>query len=143
MFRLTCTTLWKLLEYFKQSYLLLLLLLFFFRIFPLTKGIRTNFSGSQFRRRQQISFRPRNRKLLGPPSLPCFSLSDLPTRAFTTHRERERDRDVFSSSISPRPTLPRFRILRLVLYQRAIMSISRCPINVTYKCKQHRQHFLL
>ena len=109
MFRLTCTTLWKLLEYFKQSYLLLLLLLlFFFRIFPLTKGIRTNFSGSQFRRRQQISFRPRNRKLLGPPSLPCFSLSDLPTRAFTTHRERERQGCLFLIDFSSphTPTLP-------------------------------------
>lgn len=115
---------------------------FFFRIFPLTKGIRTNFSGSQFRRRQQISFRLGTGSYSALHLYRVFHLAIYPP-VLLLPTERERDRDVFSSSISPRPTLPRFCILRLVLYQRAIMSISRCPINVTYKCKQHRQHFLL
>lgn len=40
------------------------------------------------------------------------------------------------------PTLP-LRYIATGIVLRAIMSISRCPINVTYKCKQRHQRFLL
>lgn len=111
---------------------------FFFSYFRLTKGIGTNFDESQFRRRP---LSPRNRKLLGPPSLPCFSLSDLPSRAFTTYWETpfpHRFLLIFqlaplSHSLFPPP-------IYCGWYRTTCEILSIFPINVTYKCKQHRQH---
>lgn len=123
---------------FENFYFKLRLFFFFFSYFRLTKGIGTNFDESQFRRRP---LSPRNRKLLGPPSLPCFSLSDLPSRAFTTHWETpfpHRFLLIFqlaplSHSLFPPP-------IYCGWYRTTCEILSIFPINVTYKCKQHRQH---
>lgn len=107
---------------------------FFFSYFRLTKGTGTNFSESQFRRRP---LSPRNRKLLGPPSLPCFSLSDLPSRAFTTYWETPfPHRFLLIFQLAPTRFFHRYIAAGIVQRARS----CRFPINVTYKCKQHRQH---
>lgn len=104
----------------------------FFRIFLWQKGSEQILAEANFVEGSRISFRPRNRKLLGPPSLPCFSLSDLPTRAFTTRREMPFPHRFLLVSNAPHSHAFPSRYIATGIVQRAIMSISRRPINVTY-----------
>lgn len=109
MFRLTCTTLWKLLEYFKQSYLLLLLL-FFFPVYSLwQKGSEQILA--------EANFVEGSRSLsdLGTGSYSALHLYRVfhlaiypPVLLLPTERERERQGCLFLIDFSSphTPTLP-------------------------------------
>ena len=49
------------------------------------RWISFDFSVAEAKTDEARALSPKNRKLLGPPPLPCFALSDLPDRAFSTY----------------------------------------------------------